>query len=234
MIIALRPPGMGRHQFTRYCHHWLKLGELSKEALIALDWTDWDIKSEWDRINQTPGRVVIWTTPNFFPRTNFFNELDYFLGEDVRVVTLREYEALYQPGAELPALRPGGICRFPIAFQLGGQTKFQLPRFNQLPHGYVKWLVKAPRPTVATMDQYFVGDGRVPILRSALGDVLPDCWDGRLKIFGRVISGGERVFQAEDIREYWEERMEGCEQWHVTMSGFKLSASEGLAGWRQP
>lgn len=227
MITVLRPAGMGRAQLRQYCRQVGKLAKIDHEAIQVRPLSDWDIRSEWDRVNITPGEAVIWLTPNFLPRPNFFRELDYLRGEDVRVVTLRQYDATYQPGARIPALKPSGICPFPLVFMLTGQTKFQLPPFSGLARGHLSWLEKAARPTVATLDQYFMGDGTVPILRSALGDLLPNCWSGKVGVFGRIIAGGQRAFSNEDAREYWNERMEGRELWLSTTCGSRPFAKDG-------
>jgi hypothetical protein len=234
MITVLRPSGIGTYQLRQYCHHVAKLAELDKEAIQVRPLSGWDIRSEWDRVNVTPGRLVAWLTPNFLPRRNFFQELDYLRTEECLVVTLRQYDALYQPGADLPALQPSGLCPFPLIFQLTGQNKIQLPPYSRLIRGHLPWLQKAARPTVVTLDQYFMGSGDCPVLRSALGDLLPDCWSGSTGVFGRVISGGQKTFEKDTVRQYWNERMESRELWLSSMSSSKPSASGGRAVSTRP
>ena len=215
MIVCFRPGGMRRDWFARYCHLWMKQAGIRKEALIQRELTDWDIAEAWDRINMTPGRAVVWTTPAFIPHQSFFEELDYFLSEGRRIVALRDYTATFQPRADRPyKWEPDQLEQFPLVFQLAGQKVLELPVSSALKQGPWHWLGLTANTKVAVLEQFFRGSRDCPLKRSALGTQCAPFWGGgEYCQSGQLILGETRQVRKARVREDWLTRMDAWEAW---------------------
>lgn len=223
MVVVFRPLAMRRDWFSRYCHLWRKQAAVAKEFIVRRDLTDWDLRQAWDQVNITPGRAVIWVSPSFIPHTSFFDELDHFRDEKCLIVAQKRYKAVFQPKADVPAIwEAEGLADFPIVFQLSGQRKFELPPASSLRSGPITALEKLTSRGLLSLDQYFVGNRDIPMIRSSLGLTLPECWTGKYGRFGRLITGTDRVYATARMLRNWTERIDAWETW---LQNEKLAAS---------
>lgn len=164
----------------------------------------------------TPGRMVMWATPHFLPHPTYFAELDYLLNEGYRIVTLQNYEAVFQPGKETPCTwRPDGtVSSGLVVFQLNGQRRLKLPSSRRI-KDYWQWLAKKKSTVILRLEQRY---GAGPLARSTLGTLLPDCWAGSEGVFGRFATGDTRWYSKTELRRNYLSRLEAWEFYYERRS----------------
>lgn len=215
MIVLFRPQFIPDMDFDRLAHCWMRQGELVSEPVVIQELTSHSLDVAWDNVMQTPGRMVVWALPHFIPDPTFFEELDLYLDEQFRLVLLRNYEAVFQPGADRPHIwRPDGtVSSGLVVFQLNGQRRFSLPRSQRIPD-YWDWLAKKESKAILRLPQRYCGLPTTgPMARSNLGTLVPDCWSGSEGVFGRVVTGDMRWYSKQQLRRHYLNRLESWELW---------------------
>lgn len=207
MIIVWRPRGIADRDFRRYVHCW----ERSAEAEVVVDeLCDRQQALWWDRVNTIPGRRVVWVQPEFIPFPSLADELDLYQEEEQLVVVLQTYAALFNLGQDRPARwEPDGVSHAFVAFQLGGQRRWTLPRSAKADPW--KWLAKNQRAHTYRLPQTYSGNAsRGACSRSVLGEVVMSPWGGRG--FGRLTTGGANWVDPKRQLETWRGMVEAWER----------------------
>lgn len=198
--------------FRRLAHCWFREAGDHGEALTTPDLTSDNLDRYWDLVNGQNGPRVVWATPNFIPSPAFWDELDYYKGEEFHLVCLRNYEAAFHPGADTPCKwEPDGtVSSALVVFQLAGQSRLRLPSARHT--DIWRWLARKSSAGILRLGQTYAGlPDAGPMARSNLGTLMANCWDGSHGTFGRVITGDGRWYSKDAMHTHWEERVAAWE-----------------------
>lgn len=211
MLVLWRTPFVPDRDFDRYAHCWHKMGGKVGEPVIARELSSHNLDVAWDNVMRTPGRMVAWILPHFLPHPTFFSELDYLLAEKYHIVTLRNYDAVFQPGQDRPCKwEPDGtVSSGLVVFQLNGQRRLKLPSSRTV-RDYWEWLAKKNSQSILRLDQHYATG---PMVCSTLGTLLPDCWAGSDGVFGRFATGDAKWYSKQELRRNYLSRLEAWELW---------------------
>jgi len=210
MILVWRPHGIAQRDFRQYVHNWERFTHAAGEEVVTDQLSDRQQNLQWDRVNITPGRRVVWVRPEFIPYPSFFDELDLYQEDAQLVVVLRAYDGLFNLGKDKPALwEPGSVSHSFAAFQLGGQRRWTLPPSSKVEPW--EWLAKTARSNVYRLPQTYSGNReRGACSRSVLGEVVMSPWGPRS--FGRLTTGGANWVDPERQLRTWRGMVDGWER----------------------
>lgn len=209
MIVLWRPAGMSdeHHAYWTWC--WRKAAEKQRETITQDTWDGSAVMRQWDRVNTTHGRCVIWARPEFIPSPALFDELDYLRREEQLVVTVSRYSAAFVAGYESPVQWvPKGVDGSLVVFQLSGQSEALLPPSHH--QDIWEWLSEE-RPFVYHTPQRFSGDHGLGAWasRSVLGEIV-------YSPFSQPPPGAPWTHEKQ--LALWHERMKAWTIWSMTSS----------------
>jgi hypothetical protein len=207
VILVWKPRDISNRDFRQYVHTWERFAHASGEEVTTDTLTDRQQNLQWDRVNITPGRRILWVHPEFIPWPSLFDELNLYQEDEQLIVTLQSYGALFNLGQDKPAeWEPDGrVSDAFAAFQLGGQRRWTLPPSSKVePWG---WLANTKRSNVYRLPQRYSGNKEIgPRTTSVLGQVVMSPWGGRS--FGRLTTGGAHWLEPRRQLESWRYELE--------------------------
>lgn len=218
MFLLWRTPGICETDWLAWTNAAHKLAMRCRDTAIAVPYNEFNIQQQLSRVNSTPGQRVVWLSPHFLPSPGFETELDSLRRDDILIVGVREYRGVFNPGQDKPALweEQPRVLPFPLVFQLAGQTKVTLP--NLTIDRLREWVTAKKRQKFCYVlpAQYIGRCTPGPIVRSRIGDVYADCWDGATGATGQFLTGGAALFSRRHLREEWAQQVEYVTRWLTT------------------